>query len=421
MSKQHMSAATLKFLLAARQSQLQGLEALTSTSVLVGHVSRLVHALQKERGYSTLFLSGPLALLPAELVALRGDAEGIETQARRFLLDLEPAALRCADKTRLLHCISHALHRLDGMPDLRWRVRERKLTAQNAGIRFTQVIACLLSLVFEAADSALDPDVTRALVALFNFMQGKESSGQERALGAMGYKTGYCDQASKAQLSSLAENQRRAFESFVRFADVQALRMWQNMQQSVESVHRLRDILLKTSPDEPVDSGLAELWYEVCTACIDAMRGIEQHLTDTLALRCQECIARAREELGDHQLLLSRFADTANDAAAATVFDIQPRSIEAPLPDGLAHDMELSVLDMLQAQTLHLRRTGGELAQLRGSLDERRLVEQAKWLLVRQQGLSEQAAHDRLLRVAMDRGIALGELARQLLASEDAA
>jgi hypothetical protein len=221
-------------------------------------------------------------------------------------------------------------------------------------------------------------------------------------------------------LSGLAENQRRSFDTFVQFADARALQMWQDMQQAIEPVHRLREVLLKTSPQAPVDSGLAELWYEVCTACIDAMRGIEQHLTETLALRCQECMARAREELGDHQLLLSRFADATNDGARATVFDIQPRSIEAPLHDGLAHEMELSVLDMLRAQTLRMQRTGSELAQLRGTLDERRLIEQAKWLLVSQQGISEQAAHDRLLRVAMDRGIALGELARRLLAAQDA-
>ena len=418
MTKQRLSTTTLKFLLAARQSQLQGLEALASTSVLVGHVSRLVHALQKERGYSTLFLSSPQAQMPAALAQLRDEAEAIETEARRFLLDLEPAELRSADKTRLLHCISYALYRLDGLPDLRWQVRERKQQAQEAGTRFTRIIACLLSLVFEAADSALDPDVTRILVALFNFMQGKESSGQERALGVMGFKAGYCAQTEKEHLSSLAESQQRSFGIFAEYADGQALRMWQDIQPAIEPMHRLRGILLKTSPADQLDPGLAELWYEVCTACIDAMRGIEQHLTGFLALQCQKRIAQAREELNNHQLLLSRFIDAASDGAFATVFNIRLRSVETPLHDGLSPEMERSMLDMLHAQTLHMQQAGNELAQLRGALDDRRLIEQAKWLLVSQQGLSEQAAHERLLRAAMDHGIVLEEVARQVLSSE---
>ena len=38
-------------------------------------------------------------------------------------------------------------------------------------------------IIFEAADIASDPTITRLLVALFNFMQAKEYAGQERAWG----------------------------------------------------------------------------------------------------------------------------------------------------------------------------------------------------------------------------------------------
>ena len=47
-----------------------------------------------------------------------------------------------------------------------------------------------LTVVFEAADSACDPDIARKLVALFHFMQGKELAGQERATGAAVFASG---------------------------------------------------------------------------------------------------------------------------------------------------------------------------------------------------------------------------------------
>ena len=43
------------------------------------------------------------------------------------------------------------------------------------------MIALLLAVGFEAADTAADPETSRALIALVNFAQGKEYAGQERA------------------------------------------------------------------------------------------------------------------------------------------------------------------------------------------------------------------------------------------------
>ncbi|MFY3699257.1 ANTAR domain-containing protein [Achromobacter xylosoxidans] len=47
--------------------------------------------------------------------------------------------------------------------------------------------------------------------------------------------------------------------------------------------------------------------------------------------------------------------------------------------------------------------------------------QRAKWLLVSRHGLSEQAAHDQLQRVAMDRRRSLDDVARQVLAELDEA
>lgn len=46
--------ATLRFMLASRRSELLGLEDLARTCELVTRISQLVHALQKERGYSNI-------------------------------------------------------------------------------------------------------------------------------------------------------------------------------------------------------------------------------------------------------------------------------------------------------------------------------------------------------------------------------
>jgi response regulator NasT len=56
----------------------------------------------------------------------------------------------------------------------------------------------------------------------------------------------------------------------------------------------------------------------------------------------------------------------------------------------------------------HVTRIG----QLERSLANRRLVEQAKWLLVQNQGMSEPEAHERLQKIARDRRARLAEVAQ---------
>ncbi|MFY2027727.1 nitrate- and nitrite sensing domain-containing protein [Achromobacter xylosoxidans] len=418
---EHAMPSTLRFLLAARRSELHGLEALAATCELTTLVSKLVHVLQKERGSSNLYLCGGQDALRQTLAGLSSDACAVEEEVRRFLDRLEPDATRSAGKARLLNCIAYALYRLDELPRTRRAIRDRRVAAEDAGAVFTRLIASLFALVFEAADSSLDAGVTRLLVALLNFMQGKELCGQERAYGVMGYTAGYFTESQKARLLELADLQKRCFDSFAQYAGADALAAWERLEQGGGPVLRLRDMALRTSEAERVDAGLAELWFGLCTERIDAMRAVESLLAEALTLQCHRRIVETRAELDNHRLLLSRFADHASDAAPAMLFQLQGRILDVPPQDGVGEAMERSILDLMREQAQRLRQSDDALALARGALEERRRVERAKWLLVSRHGLSEQAAHDQLQCVAMDRRRSLDDVARQVLAELDEA
>ncbi|RYH28332.1 MAG: antitermination regulator, partial [Alcaligenaceae bacterium] len=57
----------LTFLVAARRCEINDLEQLTRTSALVNVIGRLVHALQKERGFSNVFLASQGQRFKAQL------------------------------------------------------------------------------------------------------------------------------------------------------------------------------------------------------------------------------------------------------------------------------------------------------------------------------------------------------------------
>lgn len=73
------------------------------------------------------------------------------------------------------------------------------------------------------------------------------------------------------------------------------------------------------------------------------------------------------------------------------------------------------VLDVALARFEHEEHLRRELADARSQLEERKVVDRAKGLLMARQGLSEQEAYARLRKAAMDRGLRLAEVAHRLI------
>jgi response regulator NasT len=77
------------------------------------------------------------------------------------------------------------------------------------------------------------------------------------------------------------------------------------------------------------------------------------------------------------------------------------------------------VIDVALARFDHEERLRRELADARNQLEERKVVDRAKGLLMSRQGLSEQEAYARLRKAAMDKGIRLAEVAQRLIDAAD--
>ena len=418
MPDHHMPPA-LRFMLAARRSELEGLEGLAQTCELVTLISQLVHALQRERGYSNMYLGSQASQHGQQLELHSHVAMGVERKVLDRLQAIDPQASSAADRARLFNRIAYVLHGFDELPGLRRRIRDQRITAPEAMAALTRLIGGLLAVVFEAADTAIDPRVTRVLVALFNFMQGKELAGQERAVGVSGFCKGYFDATLHERIEHLAHSQERCFQTFSEFADDDACQRWQHLSAAPVAAQllRLRALALKTHAGEPVDPGLAALWFELHTQRIDEMHAVEQCLTEGLLTRCQRSIKQANADLDNHRALLQRMAslEKASGGDQPRLFSVQASDLDSPPADALSPHVGRSLLDLLQAQTLRLQATNDELEQARRALNERKLVEQAKKLLMDQFQLEEADAYARLRQSAMDRGQRLVEVAQAVI------
>ena len=71
---------------------------------------------------------------------------------------------------------------------------------------------------------------------------------------------------------------------------------------------------------------------------------------------------------------------------------------------------------MVQEQSRRLQAMGDELDTVRAALNERKLVERAKGLLMAHRRISEEEAHKMLRQTAMNQGRRLVEVAESVLA-----
>lgn len=147
----------------------------------------------------------------------------------------------------------------------------------------------------------------------------------------------------------------------------------------------MRDIARRTSPGAAVEAQLGELWFELHTGRIDAMKHVETRLEQDLLQQCRQSIERIRKDLQSHRKLLDGIADMHAAAEQAKLFSVQASDLDTPPPDGMTAMVARSTLELLLTQSVRLQGLNEELREARQALDERKQVERAKQQLMRQQ------------------------------------
>ena len=396
-----------RFLLAARQCEIAELEELARTAELVGVIGRFIHALQRERGLSNVFLSSGGSRYGDLRLQQLAECAQAEQAVRAAFAVLDTGSPRVRNGARLFNRVAIVLHGLDALPALRERVSAQALPAREATAAYVRLVAGLLAVVFEAADTATDPQVSRALVAMFNFMQGKEFAGQERALGAAAFAAGGIDAAGQQQWRHLVESQQGCLQVFADLAAADVLEADQASHdpQVQHELERLRRLGCGGHPGA-LERNLSPEWYVACTRRLDAMRSVEDVLALRLRRLCEARIAQARAELRDQRALLEALANAEEEAGAEAAASYGPQ-LERTLPA------------MLQAQALRLQAMGDELDAVRASLNERKAVERAKGLLMAHRHLSEDEAYKALRQMAMNQKRRLVDVAEAVLGLAD--
>lgn len=419
------AAQAERFRETARQLKARDLRQLVMVGDLVSGIGGLVHSLQKERGVSNVFLGSRGMDFADRLTAATAGARAQKEIVCGLFEGLRKAAGEAAFEARLFTRIAVVVEMFEALEDLRARVAAMNVPAPQATQFFNEVVSALLTVVFEASDAASDAEISRALIAMFNFMQGKEYAGRERATAAAGFSIGRFEPAQHARLLQLIDAQTRSFQFFARFAHEDLRRLCDEKLSGPDMIEfeRLRRIACLAGGSGDLQGVKSEQWYDQATRRMDAMRIVEIRIGADLQALCKgklEAAERAEDTPavapdGD----LSPIALVIGEPDPRLIADAAETGAGVYSVDGVSPRVGRSILDLVQTQERRLHQMSEELEAARLAINERKLVDRAKGLLMTHRGVSEQEAYDLLRKTAMSQNRRLKEVAEAVLAMSD--
>ena len=104
-----------------------------------------------------------------------------------------------------------------------------------------------------------------------------------------------------------------------------------------------------------------------------------------------------------------------NDSDTRHVKDAVAAGVSAYIVAGLSSERIRPILDVAMARFQHEQALRQELAATKSELQDRKVIDRAKGLLMQRQGLSEQAAFAKMRKTAMDKSLKLADVAQRML------
>jgi two-component system, response regulator / RNA-binding antiterminator len=113
---------------------------------------------------------------------------------------------------------------------------------------------------------------------------------------------------------------------------------------------------------------------------------------------------------------IAMFVDQSSDEAMLNAVEA---GVSAYVVDGLKRERVKPILDLAIARFRAFEKLRGERDEAIQALDERKLVERAKGILMRQQSLDEAESFEMMRNAAMAQGRTLAEIAKAIIAAAD--
>jgi two-component system, response regulator / RNA-binding antiterminator len=156
------------------------------------------------------------------------------------------------------------------------------------------------------------------------------------------------------------------------------------------------------------------------TSPLELLRAVETLRPDVIVI---DTDSPTRDVL-EHVVMVSQSSPRpivmfSSDAGGEAIRDAVRAGVSAYVVDGLDSSRVNSIVEVACARFDEFQRLKFELADANLKLSERKLVERAKGILMKERKLSEDEAFHALRKLAMSKKVRLGEVAQQVIESAE--
>ncbi|MCW8834096.1 MAG: methyl-accepting chemotaxis protein, partial [Colwellia sp.] len=269
------------------KSEMSTITSLTQLSVAY---SELVHELQKERGMTAGYIGSNGTKFIAKLKEQRKNTDEKRRQQVKFWQD---NTFQFDDINKLNTSINQAFNDIES---IRQRVDSQTIPLTEALTFYTLLNKELLSVAVTNATISTDALVTKETLAYYNFLQGKERAGIERAVLSNTFAKDAFAAGMMAKFITLMSEQNTYFDNFIHFTNKQNQQYFNQQldNDSVREVLKLRAIAKSKTSGFDVK---AEYWFAQSTERIGQLKKIENHLSKEMLTLVEEKQAGALNSL----------------------------------------------------------------------------------------------------------------------------
>ncbi len=244
-------------------------------------ISALVHELQKERGRSAGFIASKAdAKFGERLAAQHKETDAVLTHFDEIMdaFDSESFGKSFADD------LTTARNMVAELDAKRASVSDLSFSVPDMAKYYTGTIRALLGVVSDMVLLSSDVELTGAVAAYINLLQGKERAGVERAMGAAGFGRGAFAPVIHERFVSLIAQQSAFFSMFNLFATPEQRAYYEQTMvgEPVEEVERMRKIAIASAFGGEMEGVKGGYWFTRITEKINLLKNVEDKLSADL-------------------------------------------------------------------------------------------------------------------------------------------
>jgi methyl-accepting chemotaxis protein len=264
-------------------SQMKNLTELTQLSI---SYSELVHELQKERGTTAGFLGSK-----GKTFVNRLNKQHLATDDK---LNSRDAFLKLNDfkQVSIVKLNQEIAAELEKLNLIRSQVSNLAIDSSKAIAYYTGLNAKLLSVSYIIADLSINAKVTEQSIAYYNFLQGKERAGIERAVLSSTFARNEFSDGTFVKFVALVTEQKVFMANFLAFTSAENILYYQKQMAhpAIKEVIKLRAIAESKTSDFGVDP---LYWFQQATLKIGQYQKSGQQIADNLLLFVKNAQATA--------------------------------------------------------------------------------------------------------------------------------